>query len=146
MTRPRLRGLRWVVLTLLAVFTMLPLYVMVTSSVKPLADVQGDFTWWPSHVDAAAVRRHVAAPCRWRGYFVNSLVVSRGRDGLSVLIAIFAAYAVSRYRFRGRGVFTDTVLSTQMFPGILFLLPLFLIFVNIDTRPAFSSVRHAGWA
>ena len=29
-----------------------------------------------------------------------------------------------------------TVLSTQMFPGILFLLPLFLIFVNIDQAPA----------
>ena len=48
-----------------------------------------------------------------------------------MVVAIFAAYAVSRYRFRGRGIFTIAVLSTQMFPGILFLLPLFLIFVNI---------------
>jgi multiple sugar transport system permease protein len=39
---------------------------------------------------------------------------------------------VSRYRFKGRSVFTTTVLSTQMFPGVLFLLPLFLIFVNIN--------------
>ena len=38
---------------------------------------------------------------------------------------------MSRYRFPGRRLFTVTVLSTQMFPGILFLLPLFLIFVNI---------------
>jgi multiple sugar transport system permease protein len=48
-----------------------------------------------------------------------------------VLIATFAAYAVSRYTFRGKRVFTIVVLSTQMFPGILFLLPLFLIFVSI---------------
>jgi multiple sugar transport system permease protein len=48
------------------------------------------------------------------------------------VIATFAAFAVSRFRFRGRTVFTTTVLSTQMFPGVLFLLPLFLIFVNID--------------
>jgi multiple sugar transport system permease protein len=33
--------------------------------------------------------------------------------------------------FRGRQVFRLTVLSTQMFPGILFLLPLYLIYVNI---------------
>ena len=52
---------------------------------------------------------------------------------VSVILAIFAAFAVSRFRFRGRGVFTTTVLSTQMFPGILFLLPLFIIFVNIDS-------------
>jgi multiple sugar transport system permease protein len=50
---------------------------------------------------------------------------------LSVIIATFAAYAVSRYRFRGKRVFTVVVLSTQMFPGILFLLPLFLIYVSI---------------
>jgi multiple sugar transport system permease protein len=48
-----------------------------------------------------------------------------------VTVAIFAAYAVSRYRFAGRRLFSITVLSTQMFPGILFLLPLFLIYVNI---------------
>ncbi len=46
-------------------------------------------------------------------------------------IAILAAYAVSRHRFPGRRLFSVTVLSTQMFPGILFLLPLFLIYVNI---------------
>ncbi len=50
----------------------------------------------------------------------------------SVAVAIFAAFAVSRYRFRGRQVFSVTVLSTQMFPGILFLLPLFLIYVNLS--------------
>src|SRR5699024_11400581 len=32
-----------------------------------------------------------------------------------------------------RSPFMTTVLSTQMFPGVLFLLPLYLIFVNIDT-------------
>jgi multiple sugar transport system permease protein len=49
----------------------------------------------------------------------------------SVAVAIFAAFAISRYRFRGRQAFSVTVLSTQMFPGILFLLPLFLIYVNL---------------
>ena len=47
-------------------------------------------------------------------------------------LAILPGYAVSRYRFAGPRHLLMTVLSTQMFPGILFLLPLFLIFVNID--------------
>jgi multiple sugar transport system permease protein len=38
----------------------------------------------------------------------------------------------SSYRFSGRGVFSLIVLSTQMFPGILFLLPLFVIYVNLE--------------
>jgi multiple sugar transport system permease protein len=126
-----LRWTRRVVLALLTIFTVLPLYVMVVSSVKPLQDVQGAFTWVPSHVTFQPFVD------MWRTvplgrYFVNSLAVSVAATVCSVLIAIVTGYAVSRYRFRGRGTFMTVVLSTQMFPGILFLLPLFLIFVNID--------------
>ena len=49
-----------------------------------------------------------------------------------MIVALLAAYAVSRYRFPGGQVFSITILSTQMFPGILFLLPLFVIFVNLS--------------
>ncbi len=64
-------------------------------------------------------------------YLVNSLIVSTTASVASVLVALLASYALSRYRFHGRQVFSITILSTQMFPGILFLLPLFVIFVNI---------------
>jgi len=64
-------------------------------------------------------------------YFGNSVIVSGCASVISVTLAILAAYAISRYVFRGREVFRLTVLSTQMFPGILFLLPLYLIYVNI---------------
>src|SRR5688572_9742196 len=121
---------RRIVLTLLAGFTLAPVYVMVTSALKPLRDVQGPFRWWPSNV---TVQPFVDI---WRTvplekYFWNSVIVAGTATVFSVSVAIFAAYAVSRYRFRGRRLFTVTVLSTQMFPGILFLLPLFLIFVNV---------------
>jgi multiple sugar transport system permease protein len=131
------RVFRWVVVTVLAVFTVVPFYVMVTTAVKPLGEVQGDFHWWPSH---ATLRPFVDiwSTIPLARYFANSLVVCVLSTMFSVFIAIFAAYAVSRHRFRGRGVFTGTVLSTQMFPGILFLLPLFLIFVNIDKALGFT--------
>ncbi|MGI8335508.1 carbohydrate ABC transporter permease [Actinomadura scrupuli] len=121
---------RRIVLTLLALFALLPVYVMASSSLKPLEDVSGTFRWIP---DRLTLSPYVDM---WRTvplgrYFVNSVIVATAATGLSVAVAIFAAYAVSRYRFRGRRLFTVTVLSTQMFPGILFLLPLFLIFVNI---------------
>ena len=38
---------RRIVLSLLALFTLAPIYVMVTSALKPLRDVQGPFRWWP---------------------------------------------------------------------------------------------------
>ncbi len=131
MHEPRwLRVVRPVVLTVLALFTVTPIYVMVSSSVKPLVDVQGAFRWIPSRF---TLRPFVDI---WHTvplghYFLNSVIVSGAAMAFSVAVAIFASYAVSRYRFAGRRVFSITVLSTQMFPGILFLLPLFLIYVNI---------------
>jgi multiple sugar transport system permease protein len=121
---------RRIVLTLLTVFALLPVYVMVSSSLKPLQDVTGAFRWIPERL---TISPYIDM---WRTvplarYFVNSVIVCTSAAALSVLIATFAAYAVSRFQFRGRRVFTIVVLSTQMFPGILFLLPLFLIFVSI---------------
>jgi len=127
---------RWVpwarrfVLGFLALFTLVPLYAMVSSSLKPLGDVQGKWEWFPTTLTIQPFF-DIWDTIPLAEYFMNSLVISGSAAILSVLIAIFAAYALSRYRFRGKNFFKMTVLSTQMFPGILFLLPLFLIFVNI---------------
>ncbi|WP_426624670.1 carbohydrate ABC transporter permease [Leifsonia sp. McL0607] len=122
---------RWVVVAFLTIFTVVPLYVMVTSSIKPLSEVQGAFSWWPQTITFQPfIDMWSTVPLA--SYFVNSLIVSSAATLISLVIAVFAAYAVSRYRFKGRNVFTTTVLSTQMFPGVLFLLPLFLIFVNLN--------------
>lgn len=131
------RVFRWVVVVVLAVFTLVPLYTMITTALKPLADVQRAFYWIPQHVTGKPfVDIWKTVPLA--RYFINSLIVCSAATVCSMIIAIFAAYAVSRYRFFGRRIFTGTVLSTQMFPGILFLLPLFLIFVNIDKAVGFS--------
>lgn len=127
---------RWVpwarrfVLGFLTLFTLVPLYVMVSSSLKPLGDVQGAWEWVPTTLTIQPFF-DIWETIPLAEYFVNSLVISGSAAILSVVIAIFAAYALSRFRFRGKNFFKMTVLSTQMFPGILFLLPLFLIFVNI---------------
>ncbi|MET7641345.1 carbohydrate ABC transporter permease [Streptomyces sp. NPDC005438] len=121
---------RRIVLTLLTLFAVTPLYVMVSSSLKPLEGVTGSFRWIPSELTVQPYL-DIWETVPLGRYFTNSLIVAGAATVCSVIIAVFAAYAVSRYRFRGRRTFTITVLSTQMFPGILFLLPLFLIFVNL---------------
>ncbi|MGW1768548.1 carbohydrate ABC transporter permease [Streptomyces sp. NPDC002073] len=137
------RVVRAVFLTLLAVFVLVPVHVMATSSLKPLKDVAGEFRWIPSGL---TVRPYIDI---WHtiplaDYFVNSLIVAGAATVCSVVIAVFAAYAVSRHRFRGKRLFTVTVLSTQMFPGILFLLPLFLIFVNIGNTTGIALYGSRG--
>ncbi|MEU8842472.1 carbohydrate ABC transporter permease [Streptomyces roseus] len=140
---PSFRVIRAVFLTLLSGFVLLPVYVMVTSSLKPLQDVAGRFRWIPSGLTLRPYIDiwHTVPLAR---YFVNSLIVAGAATAASVVIAVFAAYAVSRHRFRGRRLFTVTVLSTQMFPGILFLLPLFLIFVNIGNATGIALYGSRG--
>ncbi|ADG73413.1 binding-protein-dependent transport systems inner membrane component [Cellulomonas flavigena DSM 20109] len=133
------RTFRAAVVAVLATVTALPLYVMVTSALKPLSDVRGAFSWWPSSLTFQPfVDMWTTVPLA--RYFVNSLVVASAATAASLVIAVFASYAVSRYRFRGRSAFTTTVLSTQMFPGVLFLLPLFIIFVNIEQGTGFQFI------
>ena len=73
-------------------------------------------------------------------YFMNSLIVTAGTVALSIPIALAAAYAVARYQFPGRKPFMIAILSTQMFPGIFFLIPLFLIFVKVQGLLGFQIV------
>lgn len=125
------RWVRRVFITVLALFTVVPLYVMVTTGLKSLGDVSNSFSWFPRHLTFRPfIDMWSTVPLAH--YFLNSVIVCVCATVFSVFVALFAAYAISRYAFHGRGLFSTTVLSTQMFPGILFLLPLFLIFVNID--------------
>ncbi len=128
------RGFRWfrrIILTFLTVFTVLPLYVLVVTSVKPLENVRGTFAWLPDRVTLQPyVDMWSTIPLA--RYLTNSLIVTTTATVLALFVAVLAAYPMSRLRFRGKRLFSMTVLSTQMFPGILFLLPLFLIFVRVE--------------
>ncbi|CAN5724662.1 ABC transporter permease subunit [soil metagenome] len=69
-------------------------------------------------------------------WFINSVVVAVVVTVLGVFLAATAAYALSRYRFRGRSPTLYLFLVAQMFPGIILLVPLFRLFTDfglIDT-------------
>jgi multiple sugar transport system permease protein len=60
-------------------------------------------------------------------YFLNSMIVSVTTTALGVLIAIPAAYAFSRFQFPGRDFLFFAVLVRNMFPVVVFLIPLFIL-------------------
>ena len=62
-------------------------------------------------------------------YLANSLVVCTGAALVATAFASSAGYALARFRFRGSRVYELTVVGTQLIPGSLFLLPVFLGFV-----------------
>jgi multiple sugar transport system permease protein len=133
------RVARVIVLGLLCLYVLFPLYIAVTTSMTPFNELSTSFSWVPRQL---TLRAYVEV---WNEmplgrYFMNSLIVTAGTVALSIPIALAAAYAVARYQFPGRKPFMIAILSTQMFPGIFFLIPLFLIFVKVQGLLGFQIV------
>ena len=60
-------------------------------------------------------------------WLFNSLVITVGTSVVGLIFAATSAYAFSRYKFRGRGLGLTFLFATQMIPGVMLLVPIFLI-------------------
>src|SRR5699024_6020675 len=64
---------------------------------------------------------------QWLG---NSAFIAFGVTILSTVIAVLAAYALSRFRFHGKGVAGFLLFTTQMLPEALLIVPLYALFLS----------------
>jgi len=74
-------------------------------------------------------------------YLRNSLLIATATGVCGSILALGAAYVVARFRFRFRNTFRTSLLATQAVPGVLLLLPLFVIYVVVQHA---LSVRIVG--
>lgn len=115
----------WVGLIGLSVYCLFPLGWMLSTSLKPFADTYRlPPIWIPEH---PTVQSYVDI---WQilsftRYFLNSSIVAGATTILAVLFAGLAGYGFSRFRFRGSGLLLMFTLITQMFPGIMLVIPYF---------------------
>jgi multiple sugar transport system permease protein len=65
-------------------------------------------------------------------YLKNSFIVCLGVMVVAMVLASMGGYALARYEFPGKNLFGYSVLATQMVPGIMLLLPLYLMFINFS--------------
>ncbi|MES0885217.1 carbohydrate ABC transporter permease [Roseibium sp. SCP14] len=67
------------------------------------------------------------------GYFIyvfNSLLVCITATVLACMISLFAAYCLSRFRFRGRSLVFGSIMGGQFFPWIILVNPIFILFAR----------------
>ena len=64
-------------------------------------------------------------------YLQNSLIVVCSSTLISVARSTFAGYGITRFKFRGRGVYMAFLLATQLFPSIMLLIPYYKIFMTL---------------
>ncbi len=63
-------------------------------------------------------------------YVINSFLVCLTATALACAISLFAAYALSRFRFRGRGLVFGAIMGGQLFPWIILINPIFILFAR----------------
>jgi multiple sugar transport system permease protein len=128
-TRTR-RLLRWVGNTLLVVmlvWTLMPFYWMVATSLKKDKEIYGfEATLIPRQPTLEAYHR-LFAQTPFVLYLRNSTVIAVSTTVASLVLGCLGAYALARLRFRGRAVIARGLIFTYLVPQSLLFIPLFAV-------------------
>ena len=119
------RGLFWLLVVFILLYTIFPFYWAIVGALRPNADIaQVPTQYWPTDVTWEHVR-YVFNNGDFLRALANSAIVSLATVLLALMFGAFAAYAMGRMRFRGRTVILYLILSMTMFPHIAILGSLF---------------------
>ena len=107
-------------------FSLFPFYFMVVTSFKSDGELY-DLKAVPFLIQRGATLEHYQLLLRdtpFLTWLFNSVLVSVLATGISIVIAILAAYSLARLRFRGAPSFGTAVFITYLVPTTLLFLPL----------------------
>ncbi|MEZ0447757.1 carbohydrate ABC transporter permease [Cellulomonas sp. ICMP 17802] len=140
--RPRRPGsiAFYVLLGLLAVLYVYPFLVQVSTSFKTDAEAATNaLSLVPQTWTTAAYERlfrHSDYPLWFRNSVIVTLAVTLGR----VFIDALAGYALARLRFRGRGLVFAGVIGVMAVPGVVLLIPKFLVIKQLGIYNTFGGL------
>ncbi|MGI9354486.1 MAG: carbohydrate ABC transporter permease [Rhizobiaceae bacterium] len=125
------RALIYSILLVFVVYYLLPLYVMVVNSLKPLDEIRGggmlafprEWTLdpWRSAWSTAQIG---VQPTGLRPYFINSMLMVIPAVLLSTILGAFNGYVLTKWRFRGDGVVFGLLLLSCFIPFQIVLIPM----------------------
>ena len=129
---------RYFVLALYLVVLFLPIYWMLNMSLRTNAEILGSLAMYPEHPTLENYMKIFGDPSWYSGY-INSIIYVTMNMVISLVTALPAAYAFSRFRFIGDKHVFFWLLTNRMAPPAVFLLPFFQLYSTfnlIDTHIA----------
>ena len=134
MTRlKRSRALRWLCTLAAAaalVLVLFPVYAIIVGSFESTNTLfSGTFYWLPH---AATLDNYSTVIHAQSANVVTSLVVGLGTALLALVVAVPAAYALSKYRLRVTVILVSSLLIAQIVPSIVLATSLFIVFHRIN--------------
>jgi multiple sugar transport system permease protein len=125
--RRALKGLGNGVLVLMLLWTAIPFYWMIATSLKYDKEIYGYeatlIPQRPTMANYATVFRETP----YLLYLRNSVVVAVGSTILSMIIAVLGAYAIARLNFPGRALLARSLVFTYLVPTSLLFIPMFAL-------------------
>jgi arabinogalactan oligomer/maltooligosaccharide transport system permease protein len=136
-------GWRLVVAVILIIFSIFPILWMISASLNPTGSLATQ-TLIPPNPGLGNYRTLLTSgQFPFWTWFGNSIKISVITSLLSLAITTIAAYAFSRFRFRGRQTMLKAILLIQVFPSLLALVAIFLMFSQMgDVLPFLDLDTH----
>lgn len=119
-----------------------PFYWMIVSSFKSLEELllEPANLWIDIGKISFRAYRDVLFQHGFIRYLLNSAYVSILTVVFSVLLATLGGYAVTRFDFRGKGFMSSAILLIYMFPAIVLVVPLYVIFSKMAMRDSINAL------
>ncbi len=136
-------GIRMIISLILIAFSVFPILWMISASLNPTGSLATQ-TLIPENAGLDNYRELLNSTefPFWR-WFGNSIKIASITSILSLSITTIAAYAFSRFRFRGRQTMLKGILLINVFPGLLALVATFLMISQIgDIIPPIGLNSH----
>ncbi|MGW8482050.1 carbohydrate ABC transporter permease [Microbacterium sp. NPDC055903] len=133
------RSATYLALTIGLIFTLMPFIWMLLGSFKTQGELlQRPITWWPEQATLDNYSRWLTQ-LDYGQFFLNSVVVAVVVVLGNIVFCSMVAYALAKLEFPGKKVLFGLVLLTLMVPGVVTLVPMFVLVANmglVDTYPA----------
>ncbi len=123
-----------------ALYALGPFYWVVTVSISPQQEVFGREVRLIPKETTAENYISLFEVIPFGKYFRNSAIVATATVVLTLVLAIPAAYAFARFRFRGRRLMLTGILLLYMFPAVVLMVPLLLIFSSLKLVNTFPGL------
>lgn len=116
-----------IVLVFLLIFALAPIYWMIITSVKTDVELYRGKYWFIPVKPTFTAYSEVFGQTKFITYYKNSLIVTGLTIAIALVISIFAAYSLTRLRWRGQRFIRLTVLFTYALPVVILVVPFFVV-------------------
>jgi len=130
-SRIAVRALHFLLVLALAVFAGFPVYWMASTALSVDSELYntGQSAWLRLSNLPAMVASLAELPLlRW---LVNTGIIAVGTTAISLALGTLLGYALSRFRFHGKGILGFLMFMTQVVPEALILVPLYAMFISL---------------